>query len=176
MFACKASIATSGPGCGGTKACKADKPASAGMPRAITGIFVRRATRRIIGISITTPTSKNSGIPTINALRAMAHGSLCSGAFFSMVSQITSAPPERVRRIPIIPPKAMSNPTPDAVEPTPLVKLVRLLSYGNPAMIAVAIEPIINDRKGCTFTTAISTTISAIPNIAARINPLINPP
>ncbi|KFI70958.1 hypothetical protein BMIN_1633 [Bifidobacterium minimum] len=126
-LAFSASMATKGPGCGGMNACNADRPARAGMPRATTGIFARRAARRIIVMSITTPTSKNSGMPTMNALNAIAQLSLFRGAFARMVSTMTSAPPERVSRIPMIPPSATSNPTQDTVLPTPSVKLSRLL-------------------------------------------------
>ncbi len=41
----RVSIATSGPGCGGTRPCIADRPARVGMPIVITESCARRATR-----------------------------------------------------------------------------------------------------------------------------------
>ena len=44
-LACSSPIAMTGPGCGGTKPCIADRPASAGMPTVISDTCARRATR-----------------------------------------------------------------------------------------------------------------------------------
>src|SRR3954471_11926970 len=57
-LAFKAAIATSGPGCGGTRPCITDRPARAGMPTLISDRPERRATRKITGISSTRPISK----------------------------------------------------------------------------------------------------------------------
>src|SRR4051812_6073576 len=113
-------VAISGPGCGGTRPCSTDRPASAGMPTsshtglrpsprvagpaprstvmpveppAIGGRATRRATVKMIGSSRTTPISKNSGMPTIIAITAIAHGTRCGPLRLSTVSAICAAPP-----------------------------------------------------------------------------------
>src|ERR1700731_1585094 len=43
--ACRLAIATSGPGCGGTRPCIAEKPANAGIPTVISDCCDRRATK-----------------------------------------------------------------------------------------------------------------------------------
>ncbi len=42
--ACRVSIASNGPGCGGTRPCIADRPASVGMPIVMIETSERRAT------------------------------------------------------------------------------------------------------------------------------------
>ena len=67
-------MATSGPGCGGTRPCITDRPASAGMPTLISDRPERRATRKMIGISSTRPISKNIGSPISAPTSAIAQG------------------------------------------------------------------------------------------------------
>ncbi len=123
-FALSAPIAVSGPGCGGTNACSVESPARAGIPRSTTGALARLAAKSTTGIRMTTPTSKNIGMPTMNAMSAMAHGSRCNGVLSMMVSTIVSAPPDLNRIVPTIEPNAISRPTLEMVDPTPEVKLV----------------------------------------------------
>lgn len=118
---------------------------------------------------MTTPTSKNMGMPTTKAMSAIAHGSICSGVFDMIVSTITSAPPEANSSVPTIEPSAMSRPTLDTVDPTPEVKLSHDSSNGTPAQTAMTNEPIIRERKGWILTTAISSTMAAMPMIAAMM-------
>ena len=170
MFALKASIAISGPGCGGTRPCRADRPASAGMPTAITGIFALRATSMTTGISSTIPTSKKRGIPITNATKAIAHGKALVDVRSNTVSTIWSAPPESISSFPIIAPNAISTPTPPTVEPSPLVKAVNVSVSGIAAISARTTLPSVSARKGCIFRQTINTTIVAIPANAAMIS------
>ncbi len=124
---------------------------------------------------MTTPTSKNIGMPTMNAIRAMAQGRRCSGVLSMMVSTMVSAPPDLNRIVPMIEPNAMSRPTLEIVDPTPDVKLSNALSYSTPAHTAMANEPARSERNGCTLHTAISMTMMAMPMIAAAIR-FMNPP
>ena len=71
-----------------------DRPASAGMPTRINGLWVRRATSTTIGTRITTPISKNIGSPMMAAISAIAQGSPRSPTRPMIGSTIGSAPPE----------------------------------------------------------------------------------
>ena len=121
--ACRAVIAATGPGCGGTRPCSTDSPASAGMPIRSTGVPARRETSSTTGTSRTTPISKNSGKPIRAANPAIAQGSRCSDTLSVIVSTILAAPPDSVSRPPIMAPRATSRPTEPVVAPTPVVKL-----------------------------------------------------
>ena len=123
-LALSAVTATSGPGCGGTSPCMADRPARAGMPTCMRESPERRDTRKITGISSTRPISKNIGSPMSAPTSAIAHGSVRVDERPTMVSTIWSAPPESASSLPNIAPSAISVPTPAAVEPNPLLKLV----------------------------------------------------
>ena len=72
MSACSRSIAASGPGCGGTRPCEADRPATSGSPKSSSGSLSRRASVNTIGASSTRPTLKKTGRPTTNATSARA--------------------------------------------------------------------------------------------------------
>ncbi|MNN87999.1 hypothetical protein D3C81_2056280 [compost metagenome] len=61
-----------GAGCGGTSPCTVDNPARIGIPICSRDIFVFLATVKTIGISKITPTSKNTGIPTIKPTSIIA--------------------------------------------------------------------------------------------------------
>ena len=174
-FAFSAPMAVSGPGCGGTNACRVDRPARAGMPSSTTGALARRAAKSTTGMRMTTPTSKNIGMPTMNAISAMAHGRRCNGVLDMMVSTMVSAPPDLNRIVPMIEPNAISRPTLAMVEPTPDVKLSNALSYSTPAHTVIANEPASRERNGCTLHTAIRRTMMAMPMIAAAIR-FMNPP
>ena len=174
-FAFSAPIAVSGPGCGGTNACRVERPARAGIPSSTTGALARRAAKSTTGIRMTTPTSKNMGMPTMNAISAIAHGRRCNGVLAMMVSTMVSAPPDLNRIVPMIEPNAMSRPTLAMVEPTPEVKLPNALSYSTPAHTAIVNEPASKERNGCTLHTAISRTMMAMPMIAAAMR-FMNPP
>ena len=89
--ALSASMAISGPGCGGTSPCSTDRPgqrrdADEQVGLAAVGALAAPARARgaaivkMIGISSTTPISKNSGMPTIIATTAIAQGTLVVAA------------------------------------------------------------------------------------------------
>ena len=119
-FAFRAAMATSGPGCGGTRPCITDRPASAGMPTLISDRPERRATRKMIGISSTRPISKNIGSPMRAPTSAIAQGRVRVLERPMMVSAIWSPPPESASSLPNMAPSAMRVPTPAAVSPKPL--------------------------------------------------------
>ena len=64
------------------------------MPMSSTGCFVRRATDRTIGMSRTTPISKNIGRPMIAATSAIIHGSAAALTPPTSLSTIALPPPE----------------------------------------------------------------------------------
>src|SRR6476620_3667376 len=72
MSALYADTAMSAAGCGGTSPCTTLRPAAIGMPTNTMFVPVRFATVNAIGTSSTKPTSKNTGIPTMNATVAIA--------------------------------------------------------------------------------------------------------
>ncbi|MNF99955.1 hypothetical protein D3C84_828740 [compost metagenome] len=76
ISALKMPMASNGPGCGGTRPCTTDSPASSGIPILISDTPERRATMNTSGISRTKPISKNSGMPTRNAANIIAHCTL----------------------------------------------------------------------------------------------------
>ena len=160
-------MATSGPGWGGTRPCRMDRPAKAGMPTRIKGTSVRRATRMTTGTSSTTPTSKNRGSPRMAAINAIAQGSPRLPTLPMMVSTMVSAPPESASSAPNIAPRPISRPTAPTVPPNPVVKLVMMSSGATPATIPMTAVPSIRARNGCIFTHTISTTTAAMPKTAA---------
>ncbi len=81
----------------------------------------RRDTSKMTGISSTRPISKNIGSPMSAPTRAIAHGSMRSLDRPTMVSTISSAPPESASSLPNIAPSAISVPTPAAVSPKPVL-------------------------------------------------------
>jgi hypothetical protein len=76
------------------------------------------------GISSTNPISKNIGRPMSAPTPAIAQGRARLEARPTMVSTIWSAPPESASSLANIAPRAISAPTPAAVVPNPVAKLV----------------------------------------------------
>ncbi len=165
--ACRLSIATSGPGCGGTSPCRTERPASAGIPIRSNPTSVRRATSSTIGTSSTTPISKNSGSPTSAATPAIAHGSAEPETPLTIRWTIPSAPPDSVSSAPIIEPSAISTPTLPTVLPSPVVNDVTILAGSAPATRPRVAVPRISARNGWNFAHAISSTTTAMPSTAA---------
>ncbi|GAA4602509.1 hypothetical protein GCM10023107_60600 [Actinoplanes octamycinicus] len=168
--ACKLSIATSGPGCGGTRPCSTERPASAGMPISSSGTLVRRATSSTIGTSSTTPTSKKSGSPTSAATPAIAQGSAAPETPATIRRTMPSAPPDSASSTPIIEPSAISTPTLPVVLPSPVVNEVTTLPGAAPATRPSTPEPVIRARNGCHLAQAIRRTTAAMPRTAATIS------
>ncbi|GAA2934679.1 hypothetical protein GCM10020221_33060 [Streptomyces thioluteus] len=158
-----ASIAASGPGCGGTRPCITDRPASAGIPIRISECPPRLATSSTTGISSTIPTSKKSGSPMTPAISTIAQGMARPPAFARIVSTIWSAPPESASSLPSIAPRAMRTPTPATVEPSPVVKEVIALSSGAPAEAPSTNDPMVRARKACSRNRVIRRTMTAMP-------------
>ena len=65
-------MAATGPGCGGTSPCTTESPAASGNPSRSSGVFVSRARVKTMGTSSTSPTAKNTGMPTMNAMNITA--------------------------------------------------------------------------------------------------------
>jgi len=101
---------------------------------------------------------------------ANAHGSVSVDERPTMVSTIWSAPPESASSLPNIALRAISVPTPAAVEPNPLLKLVIAASSGIPAAAATTSDPIVSARNGCTENRVIRRTITAMPRSAAMMS------
>ena len=87
-----------------------------------------------------------------------------------MVSTISSAPPESASSLPNMAPRAISVPTPAAVEPKPLVKLSMVSDMATPATAPTVSDPRVSPRNGCSLKRVISTTITAMPSRAAGIS------
>jgi hypothetical protein len=122
------------------------------------------------GISRTRPISKNIGRPMIAPTRAIAHGSARGEAWPTMVSTISSAPPESASSLANIAPNAINMPTPAAVVPKPSVNEPSTVSRFSPATIPTVRPPKISARKGCNLATVIRTTMTAMPASAARMS------
>ena len=174
-FAPSALIATNGPGCGGTRPCMADRPARVGMAIRISGRPERRATRMITGISSTRPTSKNIGNPIRAPTRAIIHGSALTLDRLTRVSTIRSAPPESASNFPYMAPRPIRMPTPPMVSPKPFAKASTDGMAPRPAAMPTPMAPIIRARKACSLSQVISSTITAMPPIAARISWVLVP-
>ena len=168
-----ASIATSGPGWGGTRPCRIDSPARAGIPTRMIGMSRRRATRITTGTSRTTPTSKNSGSPRIAAISAIAQGSPAGPTRPMIVSTIVSLPPESASSLPTIAPSAINSPTDPTVAPNPRVKLLTMSRGATPATAPITAVPSISARNGWNFARVINSTTAAMPRMAARISWLL---
>ncbi len=169
-FAPRAPIATSGPGCGGTRPCMADSPAIAGSAIRISGSPERRVTRMITGMSSTRPISKNIGRPMIAPTRPITHGRARTLVRETMVSTMRSAPPESASSFPYIAPSAMRMPTLPSVAPNPVMKLVVASPAAMPATRPVTSAPRSRERNGWTRSHVMSTTITATPTMAAVIS------
>lgn len=169
-LASRASIATSGPGCGGMSPCITESPASAGIPIRIREKLPRLATSSTTGIISTIPTSKKSGRPMIEAMRTIAHGMAPRLAFARMVSTIWSAPPESASSLPRMAPSAMSTPTLATVEPRPAVKLAIVSAGAAPAKEPSARDPMVSARNACILSLVIRRTMTAMPASTAMPN------
>jgi hypothetical protein len=165
--ASRSPMAVSGPGCGGTRPCSTDSPASAGMPTFMSDSPVRCATRMTTGTSRTTPTSKNSGRPRIAAIAAMTHGRPPGPTRPTMDATMRLAPPESSRSLPIIAPRAMRMPTAPAVVPNPVTKLFTVSPGGIVATAPSTAEPSMRARKGWTLAHVMSTTTARMPSTHA---------
>ena len=121
------------------------------------------------GISSTRPISKNIGRPMIAPTRAIAQGNIRGDACPTMVSTISSAPPESASSLANIAPSAIRMPTLAAVLPKPLANEVSTVANSSPATTPTVSAPKIRPRKGCSFTTVMSTMITAIPARKASI-------
>ena len=110
-----------GAGCGGTSPCTVDKPAKIGMPICSSDMFVFLATVNTIGISKMTPTSKKTGMPTINPTSIIAQCTLCSPKRSIKVVAIRSAPPDSAIILPSIVPSPMTMAIVPSVPPRPPV-------------------------------------------------------
>ncbi len=161
-LACTFAIATSGPGCGGTKPCRTDRPARAGIARYIAGSLDRRIVSMMTGISSTRPISKNIGMPMMKAISAIRHGKPWR-APVRILSTISSAPPESASSLPSIAPRTISTPTPPSTSPTPFSNERATLPSPMPDPIPTNRDPMVRARKPCTFAATISSTTMAIP-------------
>ncbi len=137
------------------------------MPSAMIDRSARLATRKMTGISRTSPISKNIGRPMIAPIAAIDHGSIRWLDLPTIVSTIWSAPPESASSLPNIAPRAIRMPTPLTVSPTPVLKLPTTSSMLRPAIAPTVSEPRIRARNGCSLKNVISTTSTAIPTSAA---------
>ena len=109
-----------GRGGGGTRPCRIESPASAGMPTRMSGTSVRRATRITTGTSSTTPTSKNRGSPKDGGdqrhrPRQPAGADLADDRVHDGVGAARAR-----ESAPIIAPSAISRPTLPTVVPNPV--------------------------------------------------------
>ena len=113
--ACRASMATSGPGCGGTSPCSTDRPASAGMPTRSTGSVGARGRRAArSGRAGRRRPRRTAGCRSARRPRAIAHGSRARTPGRRWVDDRGRRPPESASSPPIIAPSAIS--TPDAAD------------------------------------------------------------
>ena len=104
--------------------------------------------------------------PTSAIAQGRARGDACP----TMVSTISSAPPESASNLANIAPNAIRMPTPAAVEPNPSAKDLSTFCRSSPATMPTVNAPKISARNGCSLTTVIKTTITAIPARKARIS------
>ena len=169
-FAFNAETATSGPGCGGTNPCMAERPARVGIAMRIRDNPDRRATRMMTGINRTRPISKNIGRPMTAPTRAMVHGSALVLERPTSVSTIRSAPPESARSLPNIAPKPIRIPTLPMVDPKPVANAATDSAEPRPAARPTPTAPMDSARKGCRSSQVISAMMTATPATAAMIN------
>ncbi len=160
--------AMSGPGCGGTRPCMTDRPASAGIPTRMIDWLDRRAISTITGINRTTPTSKNSGSPTIIAISVMAQGSRRSPAQPRMVRTTWSAPPESASSLPSMVPSPTRMPTLASVLPKPASNCLMTSAAASRVPRPTTSEPRISAMNGWTLAQVMRTTMTAIPISAQR--------
>ena len=167
MSALTASMAATGPGCGGTSAWSTERPASAGMPTSSTGCLARRATERTTGMRRTTPISKNIGRPMMAATSAIIHGRAAAFTPKTSLSTMALPPPESASSWPTMAPSATSRPTEPTVVPNPVVKLFTAASPGTHATSASAALPRMSARNGCSLAAVMPRTTTAMPASAA---------
>ena len=167
-FAFSAAMATSGPGCGGTRPCITDRPASAGIPTLISDRPERRATRKMTGISSTRPTSKNIGNPISAPTSAIVQGSAArAGAADQGVDDPVGAAGVGEQ---FAVHGAQRNQDADAGDGVAeaLEELAMAAATASPAIPATTRrEPIVSARNACSLKRVTSTTITAMPISAA---------
>jgi hypothetical protein len=119
VLAFNASIAITGPGCGGIKPCITERNESRGMARSRNGRFVSRVSVRRIGRSSSKPTANQVVRPTAIA-RAMMHRPTRFGPknWLNRLAR-TSAPPDSASNLPSITPRPMTPAVLASVAPRP---------------------------------------------------------
>ncbi len=167
MSAWSRSIAASGPGCGGTSACEADKPATSGSPRSSSGSFSRRASVNTIGASRTRPTLKKTGRPTTNATKVRTQCTCRTPNRPISRSATTSAPPDSASILPRIVPSPMTTAMNPRVLPTPSWNARTTESSGMPDAAPTNNEMRVRATKALSRAQAMSRTS---PTIAAAVH------
>ena len=166
MSALYAVTAMSAAGCGGTSPCTTLSPATIGIPTSTMFVPVRFATVKAMGTSSTNPTSKNTGMPTMNAMTAIAQWTRRSPNAAITVCAIRSAPPDSAIILPSIVPSATTSAMWPSVFPTPVSNALTMPPIGMPTLTPSASETTTSVTNGLSLYRAIRTTSATIATAA----------
>ena len=134
-----------------------------GKARPGSGRPVLRAAPTARGISMTTPTSKKTGMPTRSPAMASPKAAREGPTLWTRSLARRSAPPETSTSRPIIAPRAMIRATWPSVEPTPVSISVGRSPGRTPAVNPTPRLTTSKARNGCTFAARIRRSSKATP-------------
>ena len=195
MSARRASIAMTGPGCGGIRPCITERKESIGRTSRRNGRPVSFAKVITIGRMSSRPTANQVVMPTQSASRMM-HRPMRPGPSTRMNSLAsTPAPPDSARSLPNTTPRTMIAPVPAKVLPKPVWKALRTSAMVITPELATTIAPRVSElirsaMNGLSFSQVTSPTRTAMARRAksigvnqalggatvARVAPVLMPP
>ena len=141
MSACRASMAMTGPGCGGIRPCMTERNDSSGSTSRRNGWPVSLARVMTIGRMSRRPTANQVVMPTQSASRMM-HRPIREGPSVRMnCLASTPAPPDSARSLPKTTPSTMIAPVPAKVLPKPVWKAFRTSAIVSAPDVATTMAP-----------------------------------
>ena len=137
------------------------------MPTNTIDVPVRFATVNAIGTSSTNPTSKNTGMPTMNAMTAIAQCTRRSPNAAITVCAMRSAPPDSAIILPSIVPSATTSAMWPSVLPTPVSNALTIAAHRHARRATPsASETMTSVTNGLSLYRAIRTTSATIATAA----------
>ena len=145
MSACRASIAMTGPGCGGIRPCITDRKDSSGRTSSRKGLPVSLARVMTIGRMSSRPTANQVVMPTQSASRMMQRPMREGPSVRMNCLASTPAPPDSASNLPKTTPSTMIAPVPAKVLPKPVWKALSTSAMVSTPEDATTIAPSVSE-------------------------------
>jgi len=145
MSACSASIAMTGPGCGGIRPCITDRNESSGSTKRRNGWPVSLARVMTIGRMSSRPTANQVVMPTQSARRMMQRPMREGPSVRMNCLASTPAPPDSASSFPKTTPSTMIEPVLAKVLPKPVWKAFKTSAMVSAPCVATTIAPSVSE-------------------------------